>query len=68
MLKGVIPSGGTGLAGVKYEHLCWVIKVTIDIANANQMDNALSPMASGTGIKTVGDEIFLKFNQLTMRH
>jgi hypothetical protein len=65
MKKGVIPSGGTGADGIKFDHNTWVIKITISIASANGMDNTLSPMATPA---TEGEKIFLNFNQLTSRH
>ena len=68
MLKGIVPSGGTGADGVKFEGNCWVVKITISIASAYEMDNVLSPMASGAGMITEGANLFLNFNQLARRH
>jgi hypothetical protein len=68
MLKGIVPSGSTGADGVKFEQSCWVIKITISIASAYEMDNVLSPMASGGGIVMEPKDIYLDFNQLVRRH
>ena len=65
MKKGVIPSGSTGSDGIKFDNNTWVIKTTISIAQANLMDNTLSPMATPA---TSGTNIFLNFNQLVFRH
>jgi hypothetical protein len=42
-----------------------VVKITISIAQANQMDNTLSPMADEV---RDGNDIYLNFNQLAHRH
>ena len=65
MKKGVIPSGSTGSDGIKFDNNTWVIKTTISIAQANLMDNTLSPMATPA---TSDTNIFLNFNQLVFRH
>lgn len=65
MKKGVIPSGSTGSDGIKFDNNTWVVKVTIAIAQANQMDNSLSPSAAEV---RDGEKIFLNFNQLVLRH
>jgi hypothetical protein len=67
MKKGVIASGGTGSDGIKFDNQTWVIKITISIASANQMNNNLSPMATIVQ-SDKPKSIFLNFNQLTLRH
>ena len=65
MRKGLIPSGSTGADGIKFDQVAWVVKITISIAQANQMDNTLSPMADEV---RDGNDIYLNFNQLAHRH
>ncbi|MGI4755247.1 MAG: hypothetical protein ACRYGF_00165 [Janthinobacterium lividum] len=67
MKKGVIPSGGTGADGIKFDNNAWVVKITIAIAAANEMDNTLSPSATPV-VDALKNAIFLNFNQLVSRH
>lgn len=65
--KGVIPSGSTGSDGIKFDNATWVVKITISIASANQMDNTLSPAADEVRDDSKNG-IFLNFNKLVLRH
>lgn len=69
--NGVIPSTGTGKAGIKNEPYGWVVKVTLHAANANaEIDNTMSPRASA-GLKVSTGKtpaFYLNFDEWVARH